>query len=138
MTSRTLHGSCLCGVVQYEIAAEIGQFYFCHCEQCRKVTGSAFAANIVAEPAVVHWTAGAEQVKRFDFPGSRSFSKVFCLECGSGLPFLNEKGNTLYIPAGSLDHDPDLTPEFNIFWEDRAKWYEAGTTALTCKGFPES
>ena len=120
------------------MTAETDQFYFCHSEQCRKVTGSAFAANIVAEPADVNWTAGSEHVKRFDYPGPRSFSKVFCLECGSGLPFLNEKANILYIPAGSLDHDPNLKPESNIFWEDRAKWYEAGTAVPMCKGFPES
>jgi hypothetical protein len=102
MNRHLLTGSCLCKRVKYSVAAELQQFYFCHCEQCRKVTGSAFASNILAAPAEVKWLSGAEYVKRFDYPGDRLFTKVFCSECGSGLPFLNKGGKKLFIPAGSL------------------------------------
>ena len=137
MNSTTLSGSCLCGSVKYSVTTEIEHFYFCHCEQCRKITGSSFASNILAKPANVNWISGSEYVRRFDYPGKRSFSKVFCSICGSGLPFLNEKGNILFIPAGSLDHDPNIRPDKNIFWSDRAQWYEAGITAPKCAEFPE-
>ena len=83
MNQQLLTGSCLCKRVKYSVAAELQQFYFCHCEQCRKVTGSAFASNIQAAPAEVKWLSGAEYVKRFDYPGDRLFTKVFCSECGS-------------------------------------------------------
>ena len=78
MSQHLLTGSCLCKRVKYSVAAELQQFYFCHCEQCRKVTGSAFASNIQAAPAEVKWLTGAEYVKRFDYPGDRLFTKVFC------------------------------------------------------------
>src|SRR5262245_31058814 len=83
MNQHLLTGSCLCKRVKYSVAAELQQFYLCHCEQCRKVTGSAFASNILALPAEVKWLSGAEYVKRFDYPGDRLFIKVFCSECGS-------------------------------------------------------
>lgn len=136
MEKTELNGSCLCGRVQYAIAAELKSFYFCHCEQCRKITGSAFAANILAKPTEIEWLSGAEIIKRFDYPGERSFSKIFCRECGSGLPFLNKSGTTLIIPAGSLDCDLPLQPGHNIFWDDRSSWYEAGVEAPPCAGFP--
>jgi hypothetical protein len=61
-------------------------------------------------PAEVKWLSGAEYVKRFDYPGDRLFTKVFCSECGSGLPFLNKSGKKLFIPAGSLDSAPGILP----------------------------
>ena len=81
-----------------------------------KITGSAFAANILTKPATIDWISGFEWVKRFDYPDERMFTKVFCSNCGSGLPFINKKGDALIIPAGSLDHHPNIKPNENIFW----------------------
>jgi hypothetical protein len=136
MNSTTLTGSCLCGSVKYSVTTEIKKFYFCHCAQCRKITGSSFASNILAKPSELTWVSGSEKVKRFDYPGKKSYSKVFCSECGSGLPFLNESGNTLFIPAGSLDSDLEIKPDNNIFWSDKASWYEDGIAATKCAEFP--
>lgn len=135
MNQRVLAGSCLCKRVKYSIVAELEEFYFCHCEQCRKVTGSAFASNIQAKPTEIEWLSGAEYVKRFDYPGDRLFTKVFCSECGSGLPFLNKSGKKLFIPAGSLDSEPGINPRHNIFWGDRSSWYETGISARRSEGF---
>ena len=137
MNTTQLSGCCLCGKVKYSVATDIKDFYFCHCEQCRKITGSAFAANILTSPATVNWTFGSELVKRFDYPGERIFTKVFCSNCGSDLPFLNKNGDALVIPAGSLDDYPDIKPNHNIFWTDKATWYEAGLSAPKCSGFAE-
>jgi len=137
MNTTLFLGGCLCGKVKYSVATDIKDFYFCHCEQCRKITGSAFAVNILTPPATVNWTSGSELVKRFDDPGERIFTKVFCSNCGSGLPFINKKGDALVIPAGSLDDSPDIKPNHNIFWADSAAWYEAGMSAPKCSGFAE-
>ena len=134
MTLTTLSGRCLCGTVQYSATVEVNDFYFCHCKQCRKITGSAFASNILTTPTTVNWITGSESVKRFDDP-KRTFTKVFCSNCGSGLPFLNKSGSALLIPAGSLDEEPNIKPSHNIFWGDKAKWYEDGANAPKCDGF---
>ncbi|WP_083928731.1 GFA family protein [Geopsychrobacter electrodiphilus] len=136
MDETKLNGSCLCGRVKYTISTELNNFYFCHCEQCRKLTGSSFASNILAKPVEIKWISGNENIKRFDYPGGRSFTNVFCNECGSRLPFLNESGKTLFIPAGSLDCDPNIRPDKNIFWADKSPWYEDGINASRCNGFP--
>jgi hypothetical protein len=136
MSSTTLTGSCLCGIVKYSVTTEIEKFYFCHCKQCRKITGSSFASNILAKPSNFTWVSGAGKVKRFDYPGAKAYTKVFCTECGSGLPFLSKSGNTLFVPAGSLDSDPEVKPNNNIFWHDKASWYEAGILAEKCADFP--
>ena len=100
-----------------------------------KNTGSAFAANILTEPATIDWISGFEWVKRFDYPEPRTFTKVFCSNCGSGLPYLNKKGTALIIPAGSLNHEPKIKPSHNVFWNEGAQWYQSGINAPKCKGF---
>ena len=47
----------------------------------------------------------------------------------------NEKGSALVIPAGSLNDEPALKPTNNIFWNDRAHWYESGIEAAQCSNF---
>ena len=136
-TNKKYSGSCLCGDVKYTIEAEAQGFYLCHCQQCRKLTGSAMASNIQLKPTEVTWLSGEDKIKRFDYAGERMFTKVFCINCGSAMPYLNESGSALVIPAGSLDHDIDIDPDVNIFWEDKAHWLESGINARKCEGFDE-
>jgi hypothetical protein len=130
-------GSCLCEAVHYAIEAQVKKFYFCHCKQCRKLTGSAHAANILTEPAPIRWLSGENRVVRYDAPAGREFTHVFCQDCGSGLPFMNVSKSTLFIPAGSLDTDVSLSVTRNIFWGEAPQWYETGLTAKRCSAFPE-
>jgi len=110
-------------------------FYFCHCKQCQKITGSAHASNLFTRPDAIKWTAGEEHKKQFNYP-DRDFTVVFCSECGSGLPFVTKSGKTLLVPAGSLDAEPNIQPNDNIFWAERASWYDNGKQANKCEGFP--
>jgi hypothetical protein len=83
----------------------------------------------------VAWT-GDKYLRRYDVPG-RSFTKVFCTNCGSGLPFLNFNGDALLIPAGSLDVPVPLKPREHIFWADKADWDNTQPLLPTSDGFPK-
>lgn len=131
-----ISGGCLCGQVSFTIKNVFSKFHLCHCDQCKKITGSAYAANLFAEVDAIDWNAGQEYITRFDFPG-RSFSKAFCRECGSGLPFIAKNGKILIVPAGSLNDEPVLAPQDNIFWRERATWLELGLSATCFDGFPQ-
>ncbi|MFT6052246.1 MAG: hypothetical protein ACI9B9_001895 [Halioglobus sp.] len=131
----TLPGSCLCGAVTFEVKDEFTQFHLCHCQQCQKVTGSAHASNAFTKPENIQWLSGVDQLKRYDIPG-RSFTKVFCATCGSGLPFMPQSGKTLIVPVGSLSHPPTLHPQDHIFWSERLPWFEHTTDCNRHDGFP--
>ena len=62
-------GSCLCGEVRFEIVGNFERFFLCHCERCRKDTGSAHAANLFSSTAKVHWLSGQAKIKTFHVPG---------------------------------------------------------------------
>ena len=127
--SESIRGSCLCGRVQFEVSGPFDRFHLCHCSQCRRSTGSAHAANLFTEPERLRWLAGEDLVQRFVPDEAGMISKSFCRHCGSLVPYTSLKSGRLIVPAGSLAGDPGRAPDDNIFWRDRAPWYDAGLAA---------
>ena len=133
--SETLKGSCLCGEVSYEITGDLKGFMLCHCTRCQKASGSAHVANIFTGPENLKFITGESLVKRYNLPEPPAFSKCFCSNCGSVVPYLNGRKTAVVIPAGTLDEDPGIRPQANIFWPNRAKWYDEGVAAQHCDEF---
>lgn len=123
--SNETQGSCLCGQVRYEFSGPANVFQYCHCSRCRKFTGSAHASNIIVSPDKFEWLSGENKLGRFEHPEARHFATCFCQNCGSSLPWLSKSGKAVVIPAGTLDQDPGIRPQQNIFWQSRAVWREA-------------
>lgn len=114
-------GSCLCGEVTFEIEGDFEKFYLCHCERCRKDTGSAHAANLFTSAAKLRWLSGQEKAKTFNFR-SEGHIKCFCSNCGSALPNIQTDGKLLVVPAGSIDSDIDMKPQGHIYYANKASW----------------
>jgi len=131
-----ISGSCLCGKVTSTIQGPFQKFYQCFCKRCQKKTGSAFAALIMTSRDSIDWHSGKDLVRRFDLPEAALFSSCFCSECGSQVPYVSRGGNALIIPAGYLSDDPEVRPAANIFWEERACWFDEGQSAKTYEGYP--
>lgn len=134
--AKRITGGCLCGEVKFTLEDKFSNFYFCYCEQCRKLTGSAHASNLFTDPENISWQQGEESTVRYDHP-TRTFSHVFCSKCGSGLPYLSQSGKSLIVPAGSLDTEPSKQPDAQIFCAEQTEWHKAGIKAREFPGFPE-
>ncbi len=130
-------GTCLCGRVEYQVTGPFEVFHICHCSQCRRSTGSAHAANIFTTQDKIRWLSGEELVKRFDPDQPGVISKAFCTHCGSLVPYTSSKSGKLIIPAGGLSEDPEIRPQDNIFWVNRADWYDSVAQAPRFDAFPE-
>ena len=126
MSVVTLAGSCLCGSVAYELEGDTRRFYHCHCERCRKATGAAHASNIITRLHSITWTAGEQLTRRYKVPEADRFAVVFCTECGSPLPRVSLDGEFVVVPAGSLDHEPAISPQARIFYGSKAAWSCSG------------
>ncbi|WP_221251992.1 GFA family protein [Desulfuromonas versatilis] len=114
-------GSCLCGSVRFEIEGNFDSFYLCHCKHCQKDTGSAHAANLFSESAILTWCKGENYVKTYNLPNTLH-SKSFCLNCGSALPNKSEKSGFIVVPAGSLDSTLNVRPNAHLFVSSKASW----------------
>jgi len=125
MMNQEIKGSCLCGQVKYIVRGPFDAFHICHCSQCRRSTGTAHASNIFSTKDRLQWLAGEELTKRYDPVEAGVISKAFCTHCGSLVPYISASSGRLIIPAGGLESDPGIRPQDNIYWPDRADWYDA-------------
>jgi hypothetical protein len=117
-------GSCLCGAVHFEVEGDFERFYLCHCQRCRKDSGSAHGANLFSSRAALKWLSGEDRVTVFNLPNTRH-RHCFCSTCGSALPDLQMNGTLLKVPAGSLDSEVLTRPDAHIFCSSRANWDDA-------------
>jgi hypothetical protein len=102
MAANKLSGSCLCGEVTYQLVVDIKVFQYCHCSRCQKFTGSAHAANIIADPVNFEWLSGEESVGSFELAEAKHFATSFCKKCGSSLPWLTQSGRAAQDKSLSL------------------------------------
>ena len=133
----TLSGGCLCEAVRFEVEPEFRKLNICHCKQCQRTTGSAFASNLFVDPQAFRWIDGEDRIRRFDVSG-RSISNAFCTDCGSRIPYQSKASESVVIPAGTLDDGPKSVPNIaNIFWGERAPWYDNAIEATCFDGFAD-
>lgn len=123
-----IQGRCLCGDITFEVEDDFTEFYFCHCQQCRLLSGSAHVSNLFTRTNNIRWLSGESRLKRFDVP-DRQFTNVFCDNCGSNMPFESKSGKALIVPAGSLLSEPSLKPQKHIFTEEQTQWHLFGVNA---------
>ncbi|WP_409878663.1 GFA family protein [Dendronalium sp. ChiSLP03b] len=48
-----IRGGCMCGAIRYECSAEPIAMGNCHCRDCQRATGSAFAAALLVPSSAV-------------------------------------------------------------------------------------
>ncbi|TCS37099.1 GFA family protein [Reinekea marinisedimentorum] len=134
--TKELTGSCCCASVAFKLKDDFTKFFFCHCEQCRKLTGSAHASNLFTAPDNIEWIRGEDKITRYQHP-TRAFTKAFCSVCGSALPYLSGNKKALKVPAGSLNEEPSKMPDAQIFCAEQTGWHKAGLNVKKTEGFPE-
>lgn len=123
MEAEWTEGSCVCGKVRFRVRPPFVFFQYCHCSRCQKVTGSAHSASLFVGVEQFEWISGEELVKRYELPSAKYFCTGFCSVCGSRMPWLSRNGRFVLVPAGTLDSDPGVRPEQNIYWSSKATWY---------------
>jgi hypothetical protein len=121
-----IEGGCLCGRVRYGAHAEPVFVGVCHCTDCQRFTGSAFA-TVVALPAAALKITGT--LKTFTKSGDtgKSMHRRFCPECGScimdeadGLPGI------VMLNAGSLDDPSWVKPQSEVYCDSAQPWVRLG------------
>ncbi len=131
-----MRGRCHCGQVRYEITGPVRQVVECHCESCRRLTGSVWHATgarqkdvaIDADEGALSWYRSSELVER-----------GFCSNCGSTMFFRRDGADTITITAGSLDQPTGLHLMMRIFTDEMADYAadSSGDGIPRYPGFPE-
>jgi hypothetical protein len=117
----TISGACLCGGVKFEID-EARSLTFCHCSNCRKLSGAHVASYVHVDADKYRLLAGEHLIQRFEAaPGS---FRNFCRVCSSTVPGTAPYLTTVSVPAGLLDDDPGVRPKLHVFVRSKVPWIE--------------
>ena len=114
-------GSSLCGAVAYRLDGDIGKGYFCHCQRCRKASGSAYAANALIAPEAFHITRGEALLSNYHNPET-GLIRRFCSQCGSPIVSVRPGTGIMALRLGSLDTPLAQGPGAHIFVASKAQW----------------
>lgn len=123
-------GQCLCGAVTFR-AQGLRDIWFCHCRQCRKVTGHFLAACRTEKDRVdlegeLNW-----------LPHSGSSELGRCADCGSPMLWRQQGSPTVSVIAGSLDDTHGLAPRGHIFTAETGDYYTIGDDLPQWAAHPE-
>lgn len=121
-----IKGACRCGKVTFSANVEPAFVGVCHCTNCQKETGSAFAV-VIGVPTTALTINGA--IKTFTSKGDsgKSAFRRFCPECGSGIVHEVEvMAGVSMIGAGNLDDPSWVKPAMEIFCDSRQPWVSLG------------
>ena len=130
-----IKGNCLCGAVSFEVVNAFDKMFLCSCDQCRQITGSAFASNLFISAERFSWLSGSNEIVAYKMPG-RDISKSFCRVCGSGVPWASGDGSRMVVPAGSLCAEPKVAEKFRTFVSEQPSWSLCLDQVEACQGLP--
>jgi hypothetical protein len=119
-------GGCLCGKVRYNANADPIFTGICHCTDCQKFTGSAFAAVIAVPTAAVSVTGTLKTFTKNGDSG-QPIHRQFCPECGAGI--LDEADlmpGVAMLNIGSLDDPSQITPGTQVYCSSAQSWAVLG------------
>lgn len=114
-----MEGSCLCGDIKFEINIDMLRMYQCHCEQCRKQTGTASSCGSVVTQDQFSWTSGESSITKWE--KDSGFTSHFCSKCGSSVPNKFRGEPFYWIPVGLVNSNKVQTVA-NIFTNEKVTW----------------
>jgi len=117
MTTRT--ASCRCGQLRATVAGEPVRVSVCHCLNCKKRSGSAFAVQARWPSAQVEIEGRSRTFTKAGDSGNRA-TFHFCPDCGSDVHYeIDGKFDDLVaIPLGAFDDPWFASPAYSV-WEQR-------------------
>jgi hypothetical protein len=111
-----MDGGCHCGAVRYRMAGAPIYVNACHCRDCQKLTGSAFAINAMIEDDRIELLKG-EPIR--DAEGCFRCPRCNVLLWASH-PMFGE--GIRFLRAGTLDQSEAIVPDAHFFVRSKHPW----------------
>jgi hypothetical protein len=126
-----VEGACQCGSVKYRLEEEPTGLAVCHCRDCQRQSGSAFAMSLDVSKSAFRLLSG--ELKKFTTvcDSGRTKECAFCGSCGTRIYHAGTWG--MSIKAGTLDDTSALLPEAH-YWTDRKQPWVQIPEGVRCVG----
>ncbi|KAJ5621330.1 hypothetical protein N7528_006113 [Penicillium herquei] len=128
---RITQGSCLCRQIRYEITGNSIVNIMCHCNNCRKITGSLCMANSLYSKSQLRILSGEAVLKTFEDGGTDSgnvLKRSFCSNCGSPIYTTRVVGGVeeghIIMTSGTMDFKggDEWAPMVELYCKNRCSW----------------
>lgn len=129
-----MKGSCLCGTIEFELLNNRIKIYQCHCDLCRKQTGTASSCGSVIPEKSFKWLSGLSAITKWE--KESGFTSHFCSKCGSPVPNKFRDNPFYWVPVGTVDSE-NIEVVANIFVGEKTKWSNVSSSVNSFDGRPK-
>jgi hypothetical protein len=122
----TFEGRCACGEVRYRMNAAPMIVHACHCSECQRLSGGAFAINAMVETDRVELLSGRLEPVPVKGTSGRLQTILRCPNCEVALwsHYPGAGPRIAFVRVGTLDERGRLPPDIHIYTSTKLPWLE--------------
>jgi hypothetical protein len=115
-------GQCLCGAVTIAVKGTPVRMAQCHCDDCRRATGTGHVSNAIFPEADVT-IAGETKSFTVTADSGNAYTRHFCPTCGGRLYGTHSgRPGMVIVHVGMLDESGWFAPQVVLFTRSRPAW----------------
>jgi hypothetical protein len=120
-----IKGSCQCGNITYTLKAKPQKVMACHCQECRKLSTSAFSITTVVESKDIEFNGTLDEWVRIADSGKKNHAK-FCTGCGNRVYHYNPDDLSsirLKLQPVNVTDDTIFQPSVHVWVTEKLSWF---------------
>lgn len=116
-------GRCACGEVSFRLTSEPMFTHCCHCLDCQRQTGSAFAINAIIETDRIELLTGAPEIVEVPTDSGYPHDIYRCPSCQTALwSDYGRRKYAMFVRVGTLDAPHRIAPDVHIYTRSKLPW----------------
>ena len=122
MSETIMGGHCYCGAVKFEVSGKSDWIGHCHCESCRRASGSVMTTFAgFAEDQVIFTGVQPDRYRTDD-----GVTRSFCSRCGSPVAYQADfQPGRIHLQLGLFDDIESLPADDHSFLNEKISWLRA-------------
>jgi len=112
-------GGCRCGAIRYLAEGDPLWVAHCHCESCRRATGTALVTYAGYAHSQVTFTEG----RPAGYASSPGVVRSFCATCGTPIAYQGDRwSEEIHLLLCTLDDPESLEPQGHVYVAEQLRW----------------
>ena len=133
---KRIEGGCSCGAVRF-VLKRVLFVWLCHCNECKKRTGSAYGISLPVDDDAVEEFTGATRIFTRSGESGGKVDYEFCPNCGTTVRWrVGRIGNRLCFAGGALDDPRQIEVNGEMYAGESLEWARLGCE-ISFTGPPE-
>lgn len=131
-----LTGGCQCGAIRFQVLGPTGRLFICHCDHCRRLTGSAFDVALECGARQIALLQGSPRHSLRIADSGNRVTIAFCGACGCHL-WEGDDSLGATVKVGVLDQRIDLSDVVHLYVARRLPGIVIPENAVQYPGEPD-